>query len=125
MMVLAQIVLPPVALDSFTIASVLLAVVGTLYLAYDLLGRQHGRLQWAAPVQYSPASGHTSSGILLPLGPGSFQARGWDLDCCWDCCSGSSSFSSRREMLWSHCEQVFDLRWCVEPSSASGASSAG
>ena len=46
MVVLAQIVLPPVALDSFTIASVLLAVVGTLYLAYDLLGRQHGPLQW-------------------------------------------------------------------------------
>ena len=46
MVVLAQIVLPPVALDSFTIAGVLLAVVGTLYLAYDLLGRQHGPLQW-------------------------------------------------------------------------------
>src|SRR5437762_1006603 len=46
MVVLAHIVLSPVALDSFTIASVLLAVVGTLYLAYDLLGRQHGPLQW-------------------------------------------------------------------------------
>lgn len=46
MVVLAQIVLPPVALDSFTITSILLAVVGTLYLAYDLLGRQHGPLQW-------------------------------------------------------------------------------
>src|SRR5213082_175078 len=46
MVVLAQIVLPPVALDSFTIASVFLAVVGTLYLAYDLLGRQYGPLQW-------------------------------------------------------------------------------
>jgi hypothetical protein len=46
MVVLAQIVLPPVALDSFTIAGVLLAVVGTLYLAYDLLGRQYGPLQW-------------------------------------------------------------------------------
>jgi hypothetical protein len=46
MVVLAHIVLPPVALDSFTIASVLSAVVGTLYLAYDLLGRQHGPLQW-------------------------------------------------------------------------------
>jgi hypothetical protein len=46
MVVLADIMLPPVALDSFTITSVLLAVVGTLYLAYDLLGRQHGPLQW-------------------------------------------------------------------------------
>jgi hypothetical protein len=33
MVVLAHIVLPPVALDSFTIVSVLLAVVGTLYYA--------------------------------------------------------------------------------------------
>ena len=46
MVVLTEIVLPPVALDSFFIASVLLAIVGTLYLAYDLLGRQHGPLQW-------------------------------------------------------------------------------
>src|SRR5436305_6963006 len=46
MIVLAQIALPLVALDSITITSVLLAVVGTLYLAYDLLGRQHGPLQW-------------------------------------------------------------------------------
>src|SRR5437868_1282922 len=46
MIVLAHIVLPPDVLDSFTIVSVLLAVVGTLYLAYDLLGRQHGPLQW-------------------------------------------------------------------------------
>ena len=46
MIVLAHLVLPSDALDSFTIVSVLLAVVGTLYLAYDLLGRQHGPLQW-------------------------------------------------------------------------------
>jgi len=46
MVVLAHIVLPQVALDSLTITSILIAVVGTLYLAYDLLGRQHGPLQW-------------------------------------------------------------------------------
>src|SRR5438067_12218735 len=46
MVVLVEIGLPPVAFDSFIITSVLLAVVGTLYLAYDLLGRQHGPLQW-------------------------------------------------------------------------------
>jgi hypothetical protein len=46
MLVLAQIVLPPIALDSVIILSVLLAIIGTLYLAYDLLGRQHGPLQW-------------------------------------------------------------------------------
>ena len=46
MAVLAEILLPPVALDCFVITSVLLAVVGTLYLAYDLLGRKDGPLQW-------------------------------------------------------------------------------
>jgi hypothetical protein len=46
MVVLAHIVLPPIALDSILIISVLLAVIGTLYLAYDLLGRQQGPLQW-------------------------------------------------------------------------------
>ena len=46
MVVLAKIELSPVAVDSIFIASVLLAIVGTLYLAYDLLGRQHGPLQW-------------------------------------------------------------------------------
>ena len=46
MVVLAMIELSPVALDAFIIGSVLFAVVGTLYLAYDLLGRQHGPLQW-------------------------------------------------------------------------------
>src|SRR5438067_10389029 len=46
MVVLAHLVLPAVALDSLTITSILFAVIGTLYLAYDLLGRQHGPLQW-------------------------------------------------------------------------------
>src|SRR5438477_10217472 len=46
MFVLAEIALSPVAVDSIFIASILLAIVGTLYLAYDLLGRQHGPLQW-------------------------------------------------------------------------------
>ncbi|TMD58048.1 MAG: hypothetical protein E6I91_21825 [Chloroflexi bacterium] len=46
MVVLAEIVLSPIALDSILIISVLLAIIGTLYLAYDLLGRQQGPLQW-------------------------------------------------------------------------------
>ena len=46
MVVLAHLVLPQVALDSLTITSILFAGIGTLYLAYDLLGRQHGPLQW-------------------------------------------------------------------------------
>lgn len=44
--VLSPIVLSPVALDSLAITSILLTAVGTLYLAYDLLGRQYGPLQW-------------------------------------------------------------------------------
>src|SRR5215470_16871942 len=46
MMVLAYIVLPPLALYSFTFIGVLLATIGTLFLAYDLLGRENGPLRW-------------------------------------------------------------------------------
>src|SRR5690348_12146546 len=46
MMILAQTVLPPKALASFGIASALLLMIGTLLLAYDLLGRENGPLRW-------------------------------------------------------------------------------
>jgi hypothetical protein len=46
MMILAQIDLPPTTVDYFVIASVLLAIIGTLFLAYDLLGRENGPLRW-------------------------------------------------------------------------------
>jgi hypothetical protein len=46
MMILAQITLPPTTVDYFVIASVLLAIIGTLFLAYDLLGRENGPLRW-------------------------------------------------------------------------------
>ena len=46
MMILAQIDLPSKALAYFVIASVLLAIIGTLFLAYDLLGRENGPLRW-------------------------------------------------------------------------------
>ena len=45
-MILAQIDLPPTTVDYFVIASVLLAIIGTLFLAYDLLGRENGPLRW-------------------------------------------------------------------------------
>ena len=45
-MVMARIVLPPPALESFTLSGVLLATMGTLFLAYDLLGRENGPLRW-------------------------------------------------------------------------------
>src|SRR6266516_2548594 len=44
--VMAKIDLPPKVADSFVIASVLLAMIGTLFLAYDLLGRENGPLRW-------------------------------------------------------------------------------
>ena len=46
MVVLAQTVLPETAFDSFIIMSVVLAIVCTLFLAYDLLGRENGSLRW-------------------------------------------------------------------------------
>jgi hypothetical protein len=45
-MILARIVLPPLVLESFTLSGVLLATIGTLFLAYDLLGRENGPLRW-------------------------------------------------------------------------------
>jgi hypothetical protein len=46
MVILAHIVLPPTERESFVIASVLLGIIGTLFLAYDLLGRENGPLRW-------------------------------------------------------------------------------
>ena len=46
MLVLPQIPLPQKIIDIFVIASVLLAMIGTLFLAYDLLGRENGPLRW-------------------------------------------------------------------------------
>src|SRR5437868_1572482 len=46
MIILAQITFPPTAIDYFVIASVLFAIIGTLFLAYDLLGRENGPLRW-------------------------------------------------------------------------------
>ncbi len=46
MMILAQVALPQKEIDILVIASVLLAIIGTLFLAYDLLGRENGPLRW-------------------------------------------------------------------------------
>src|SRR5437764_5124743 len=46
MMILSQITLPQTTIDIFVIASVLFATIGTLFLAYDLLGRENGPLRW-------------------------------------------------------------------------------
>jgi hypothetical protein len=45
-MLLADIVLPPFALESLTLSNVLLGTIGSLFLAYDLLGRENGPLRW-------------------------------------------------------------------------------
>jgi hypothetical protein len=46
MMVLARVVLPPLALHSLTLIGVLLATLEAIFLAYDLLGRENGPLRW-------------------------------------------------------------------------------
>src|SRR5436305_56121 len=61
---LAGIVLPPQALHSFTLIGVLLATTGTLFLAYDLLGRENGPLRWFTLVL---TCGIVSALIFLPL----------------------------------------------------------
>ena len=45
-MILARIVLPSPVCESFTLIGLLLATMGTLFLAYDLLGRENGPLRW-------------------------------------------------------------------------------
>src|SRR5436305_12102770 len=46
MIVLAELVLSPIALDTILIMSILLGIIGPLYLAYDLFGRENGPLRW-------------------------------------------------------------------------------
>ena len=45
MIVLAELVLSPIALDTILIMSILLGIIGPLYLAYDLFGRENGPLR--------------------------------------------------------------------------------
>src|SRR5438045_4315667 len=61
---LAGIVLPPQALHSFTLIGVLLATTGTLFLAYDLLGRDNRPLRWFTLVL---TCGIVSALIFVPL----------------------------------------------------------
>src|SRR5437762_11715959 len=64
MVVLAQTVLPQTAFDGFIIMSVVLAIVGTLFLAYDLLGRENGPLRWFTLVM---TCGLVSALIFVPV----------------------------------------------------------
>src|SRR5881398_631663 len=64
MVVLAQTVLPETAFDSFIIMSVVLATTGTLFLAYDLLGRENGPLRWFTLVL---TCGIVSALIFVPV----------------------------------------------------------
>ncbi len=63
-MVLARIVLPPLALEGFTLSGVLLATIGTLFLAYDLLGRENGPLRWFTLVL---TGGLVSTLVFVPV----------------------------------------------------------
>jgi hypothetical protein len=64
MIVFAGIVLPPLALDSLTLSGVFLATTGTLFLAYDLLGRENGPLRWFTLVM---TCGIVSALIFVPV----------------------------------------------------------
>jgi hypothetical protein len=64
MIVLAHIILPPLALHSFTLSGVLLATIGTIFLAYDLLGRENGPLRWFTLVM---TCGLVSALIFVPV----------------------------------------------------------
>jgi hypothetical protein len=63
-MILARIVLPLLALESFTLSGVLLATMGTLFLAYDLLGRENGPLRWFTLVL---TGGLVSALVFVPV----------------------------------------------------------
>lgn len=63
-MISARIVLPPLVLESFTLGGVLLATVGTLFLAYDLLGRENGPLRWFTLVL---TGGLVSAFVFVPV----------------------------------------------------------
>lgn len=63
-MVLARIVLPSPALESITLSGVLLATIGTLFLAYDLLGRENGPLRWFTLVL---TGGFVSTLVFVPV----------------------------------------------------------
>ncbi len=64
MIIPAQIVLPPLALHSLTLSGVLLATLGAIFLAYDLLGRENGPLRWFTLVM---TCGFLSALIFVPV----------------------------------------------------------
>jgi hypothetical protein len=63
-MLLAYIVLSPLALESITFIGVLLATIGSLFLAYDLLGRENGPLRWFTLVL---TCGFVSALVFVPV----------------------------------------------------------
>jgi hypothetical protein len=67
MIVLAQIVLSPLVINSFTLSGYFLGIAGTLFLAYDLLGRENGPLRWFTLVM---TCGLVSALIFVPVSMG-------------------------------------------------------
>src|SRR5215472_6908974 len=63
-MILAQIILSPLVLEGLTLFGVLLATVGTVFLAYDLLGRENGPLRWFVLVL---TGGFVSAFVFVPV----------------------------------------------------------
>ena len=64
MIIFARIDLPPLALHSFALIAVFLVAIGTLFLAYDLLGRENGPLRWFTLVI---TCGMVSALIFVPV----------------------------------------------------------
>jgi hypothetical protein len=60
----ARIDLPPLVLHSFALIAVFLVAIGTLFLAYDLLGRENGPLRWFTLVM---TCGIVSTLIFVPV----------------------------------------------------------
>jgi hypothetical protein len=63
-MISAQTTLSPLLLESITFCGMLLATVGTVFLAYDLLGRENGPLRWFALVL---TGGLVSALVFVPV----------------------------------------------------------
>ena len=63
-LLLADMVLSPLALESITFLGVLLATIGSLFLAYDLLGRENGPLRWFTLVL---TCGFVSALVFVPV----------------------------------------------------------
>lgn len=74
MVLFGHIALPSTTLDSLIIMSVFLAIIGTLFLAYDLLGRENGPLRWFTFVITCGLVSAVVLGTIATVSPGGEKA---------------------------------------------------